>query len=245
MDINDNLVKKIYNEKAATYSDIDSVLDVKNPRANAFHHFKSVNAINKFLKFKFDEKILDFGCGIGRVTIPLIEKGYNVIGIDISDEMLAIAKSKTSKKENFKLLNNKKFPLQDNEFDKVFSYWVLASMSDLLLEENIKEIHRVLKDNGKIFIFEQVEKVEKVEGGVHKKRTIEGYCTLFEKEGFKRIENQPISRMPSYAMSIWKKYVFLPKWVLPFLMALEQLTISYKKENIVYNTQMFCFRKES
>ena len=56
MDINDNLVKKIYNEKAATYSDIDSVLDVKNPRANAFHHFLSVNAIHRFLKFKFDEK---------------------------------------------------------------------------------------------------------------------------------------------------------------------------------------------
>ncbi|ANU18391.1 hypothetical protein BBI11_15695 [Planococcus maritimus] len=39
--------------------------------------------------------IVDLGCGTGRVTIPLAQQGYQLIGVDIHEGMLARAKEKT------------------------------------------------------------------------------------------------------------------------------------------------------
>ncbi|MGB5824549.1 MAG: methyltransferase domain-containing protein [Proteocatella sp.] len=39
--------------------------------------------------------ILELGCGSGNVTLELLNKGYEVVGIDYSEEMLEIARAKT------------------------------------------------------------------------------------------------------------------------------------------------------
>lgn len=44
---------------------------------------------------KQNGKIVDLACGTGRVTIPLAELGYNIIGVDINEGMLDRAKEKT------------------------------------------------------------------------------------------------------------------------------------------------------
>ncbi len=41
--------------------------------------------------------ILEVGCGTGRVLLPLLRAGYQVTGIDISHEMLAIARAKLAR----------------------------------------------------------------------------------------------------------------------------------------------------
>lgn len=43
-------------------------------------------------------KILELACGTGRVTIPLSKLGYQVVGIDISEDMIEILKGKIEKK---------------------------------------------------------------------------------------------------------------------------------------------------
>lgn len=46
---------------------------------------------------KKPELVLDLGCGTGALTIPMAKRGYDMTGIDISPEMLDIARERTEK----------------------------------------------------------------------------------------------------------------------------------------------------
>ena len=50
--------------------------------------------VDKFLNYLEGKKVLDIGCGVGNLTKYIMDKGFNVEGIDLSKEMLNIAKQK-------------------------------------------------------------------------------------------------------------------------------------------------------
>ncbi len=57
-----------------------------------------------FKKFNLKPSlVLDLACGTGNVTIPLAERGYDMIGVDLSEEMLGIAADK-ARAENLDIL---------------------------------------------------------------------------------------------------------------------------------------------
>lgn len=58
---------------------------------------KWANYVMALVNQKGDEplNILELGCGTGNVTLELLKLGYEVVGIDISEEMLEIAREKT------------------------------------------------------------------------------------------------------------------------------------------------------
>ena len=45
------------------------------------------------------ELVLDLGCGTGNITVPMAKKGYDMIGLDLSVEMLNIAREKAQTAE--------------------------------------------------------------------------------------------------------------------------------------------------
>lgn len=47
---------------------------------------------------KSPASVADLGCGTGSITIPLAEQGMRVFGIDLSEDMLAVAVSKSDRK---------------------------------------------------------------------------------------------------------------------------------------------------
>jgi len=52
--------------------------------------------LEKELGFNKDARILDIGCGTGRHTIELTRRGYNVLGVDLSESLLKRAREKAS-----------------------------------------------------------------------------------------------------------------------------------------------------
>ncbi|MDI6861536.1 MAG: methyltransferase domain-containing protein [Caldisericia bacterium] len=91
---------------------------------------------------------LDLGIGTGLFTQILREKGYKVIGIDISEEMLKIAK-----KRGFEVIKhdfNYPLPFEKESFDFVFS---MTSIEFLLDPKPLfNEVKRILKKDGKFLL---------------------------------------------------------------------------------------------
>ena len=75
------------------YDSAASIYDEKygNP---AFSHMRRVEweAINQYVNK--DQTIVDIGCGTGFHTLDLARRGHQIVGIDISEEMLKRARSK-------------------------------------------------------------------------------------------------------------------------------------------------------
>jgi len=95
-------------------------------------------------------KALDFGCGIGRITILLHEFNVEAYGIDISENAIDEAKKlakyfQFNLNDNFSSYNGKKIPFKDEEFDFTISEAVLDSLPFELAKQLMKEIDRVTK----------------------------------------------------------------------------------------------------
>jgi ubiquinone/menaquinone biosynthesis C-methylase UbiE len=100
------------------------------------------------------KNVLEIGCGAAQCGIAFAKQGANVIGIDLSEEQLKIAKGLAEKnKVKIKLLQGDIINLaqiESNSQDIVFSSWAFMYITDL--QSCFKEAYRVLKNNG-IFIF--------------------------------------------------------------------------------------------
>ncbi|NBI05848.1 class I SAM-dependent methyltransferase [Senegalia massiliensis] len=109
-------------------------------------------AFDLFKPFK-GMKVLDIGCGTGNFSIRLKELGCEVIGVDISDEMLNVARKKAKEKNlDIDFLNMDIYNLEfDNEsFDAVFSMAAFEFIKDT--KKAIDEVFRVVKPNGQILV---------------------------------------------------------------------------------------------
>lgn len=106
------------------------------------------------------DRILDLctGTGINAVNIAKRNKSVKIVGIDLSKDMLIIAKSKIKKEKlkNIKLcrMDATKMKFRDECFDKVLLSLVLHETEEDLAASIIREAIRVLKTNGEIIITE-------------------------------------------------------------------------------------------
>lgn len=115
-------------------------------------HSKIVNPIvSDFLGSLKGKVVLDAGCGNGYWSRRLAKEAKEVIGVDFTEELIEIAKTKPSS-DNLKFqvgdLKDLKFPA--NEFDTVLCNMVLMDVNDL--DKVIGELARVLKIGGRLVI---------------------------------------------------------------------------------------------
>ncbi|MGZ5501578.1 MAG: class I SAM-dependent methyltransferase, partial [Nitrososphaeraceae archaeon] len=98
-------------------------------------------------------KILEAGCGTGRILLPLAKKGYKCYGIDPSTEMLSVFKNKDNCRSDIKYIGGdiESLPFYDNIFDGVYTLNVLQWLPSGY-EKAFLEMYRVVKKNGRIIM---------------------------------------------------------------------------------------------
>lgn len=110
-----------------------------------------VDTFTNILDFSHTIRGLDYGCGIGRLTMLMREFGIDAYGIDIAPTALVVAKDLAVKlgfselQDRFSHFDGGLIPFEDIFFDITISEGVLDSMSFGLAKRNLKEISRVTK----------------------------------------------------------------------------------------------------
>jgi ubiquinone/menaquinone biosynthesis C-methylase UbiE len=115
--------------------------------------------------------VLDAGCGTGIAESYLLREGFNVIGVDYSEDMLKIAREKAPS-VNFRRMDIRKLEFKEGTFDGILcAGGVLIHIMESELDKVFGEFARVLAKSGAVFITtraaeEQKEVVEEAhEGG--------------------------------------------------------------------------------
>jgi ubiquinone/menaquinone biosynthesis C-methylase UbiE len=106
-------------------------------------------------EFKSDDIVLDIGSGTGIIAHTVAPHTQDVIGIDISDDMLSHAFNHRTRNEKFLNMDARKLDFPDHYFSKVTARMVFHH----ILENTQKaadECHRVLKRGGKMVLSEGV-----------------------------------------------------------------------------------------
>jgi len=114
-------------------------------------YLKMLEIMRKYLKNS--DTLMDFGCATGSISIDLSENVRKVIGIDISSEMIKLAKEKAieHKAENVYFARSTIFDERHHEgsFDAIMAFNILHLLDDP--DMAIKRINELLKEGG-VFI---------------------------------------------------------------------------------------------
>ena len=147
--------------------------------------------------------VLDIGCGWGLLLKELhnLSRGLKLYGIDISPNMVHVAKLKLAKIDDVEILEGSadNLPYKDNSFQYVTCILSFHHHPDSL--RSLREMYRILKPNGKVFLLDPfksglIAKIMMVVNNIVFQEkdirvyTKEGIQKLFEEAGFVNIQQR-------------------------------------------------------
>lgn len=111
------------------------------------------NTVVDFVNAKSGSRVLDVCTGTGIQAFAFAKKGYDTYGIDLSEDMLKVAKRK-NKHQNvkFEIADASDIPFEDNYFDASCVSFALHCMPLFIREKVLEEMVRVTKPKGIIVI---------------------------------------------------------------------------------------------
>ena len=166
------------------------------------HHLDITEKTMRRMGLRPGERVLDLGCGSGwatRLLARLVSDGPagfgQVVGVDISDEMIRQARAASKEFENimFVVGSAAQIPWEENFFDKVLSVESFYYYADQ--DRALAELFRVMAPRGRLFILINLYKdnpyslqwVPKLKVPVHV-RSAEEYVELLKKHAFDNVE---------------------------------------------------------
>lgn len=144
---NSNREKKIREEVTQFYDNIAQ--QFSQTRQN---WWDNLNFIEKYINK--NDRLLDFGCGNGRLLEFIYGKNLEVdyLGIDISQELIEIAKHNYPQEKFSVIEKENQLNYSDDHFDTIASIAVFHHFNPGMAENSLKEMKRILKKDGVVII---------------------------------------------------------------------------------------------
>lgn len=119
-------------------------------------------------------RILDIGCGPGNDTTYFVEKGFNVVGIDLSKEMIGLASERETRARFFEM-DMRHLSFDDDSFDGIWASFSFLHIKESDVEDTLQQFKRVLRNGGHLCLLIHTNEVTS-----YKRTQISG---LFEDDG--------------------------------------------------------------
>jgi len=151
---NKDVIKEQYEAWASTY-DLDKVEIIRKDTGIELEEF--VNHILDNCQLKKGQEILDVGVGTGLISVSIsksLSGNCKILGIDITDAMLAKAKNNIKMESLGHVISLKKasaenLPVENSFFDLVVCVFTIRHTH---IERALREFMRVLKPKGRVVI---------------------------------------------------------------------------------------------
>ena len=170
------------------------------------HHLNITEKTIRLMDLRPGERILDLGCGSGWATRLLARmvgegpEGFGqVVGVDVSDEMIRVARADSKDFENVMFVwgSATQIPWEENFFDKMLSIESFYYWPDQ--ERGLAELFRVMAPKGRLFILINLYKdnpyslqwVDKLKVPVHVRSAVE-YVELLKAHAFEDVSYRQI-----------------------------------------------------
>ena len=95
-------------------------------------------------------RVLDAGCGNGKTSVALKEKGFEVYGIDFSEE--AVEYCRRNYGDTFVVSDCASVPFPDSFFDGIFAVHLTEHLDDYEIGMFASECYRILRPGGRVFV---------------------------------------------------------------------------------------------
>src|SRR5258707_7148017 len=166
------------------------------------HHLDIAEKTIRLMDLRPGERVLDLGCGSGwatRLLARLVSDGPEgfgqVVGVDVSDEMIRQARTLSKDFENILYVwgSAQQIPWEENFFDKMLSVESFYYYADQ--ERALSELFRVMAPHGRLFILinlytdnpYSLQWVPKLKVPVHVRSAAE-YVELLKQHAFENVE---------------------------------------------------------
>ena len=170
------------------------------------HHLNITEQTLRRMELRPGERVLDLGCGAGwasRILARLVGEGPEghgqVVGVDISDEMIRRARAASRDFDNLMFVwgSAQQLPWEENFFDKVLSVESFYYYADQ--DRALHELFRVMAPRGRLFILINLYKdnpyslrwVEELKVPVQARSAAE-YVELMKQHAFEDVEAQRV-----------------------------------------------------
>ncbi len=224
--------------------DLRSVLDPADQRGTKNRLIDRVHKLALQTHFPLGKRdlVLDFGCGIGRFTAWLGQRCRQVVGVELTWEMVSAARRISGgANREWLLFDGRLLPLASERFDGVLSVFVLQHIENRdALGRILTELGRTLKPGGQIAVIEQVQlQSAKVVQGYIAQRLAEDYRQIFQEAGFEQRFARPV-RLPRLAA--WAGRGRIPEALIP-LVARFELYYAARAQKAPYADCLMIFQK--
>lgn len=114
--------------------------------------------LDTFFDINEDSVVLDWGCGIGRMSKVLIDTyGCRVIGVDLNNDMLSYAKEYVNSNRFIPIQTSDAYnKIKPNTITHAISIWVFQH--SINIQEEIPFIKDCIRPGGQIFVVENISK---------------------------------------------------------------------------------------
>ncbi len=196
-------------------------------------------ALEEVLELRGDEVVLDFGCGSGRFSYWIARRVKQVVGLEVTPEMIELAeRNRTARNVEFMLYDGVRFPVFPYHFDIILSVGVLQIIRGELLTRILSSLARCLRKGGMGYLIEQVSDNPKVE-----RPGVQLYLQAFKESKLECLQHYPI-RNGRWWLLYLIRYGLVPENWFPRIAILETKKTK-EKENYIsyYKDYLFQLRK--